>query len=301
MSRSSIAVGLRFVCAGSAACWLLLSLPAHADSTRFGADAEFFHDSNATRGPTEEDERSDDAVSIEGYAARSFLLGQKSGVVLRGGLRLSEHLTFGDLSNLAASVRAAYRVQPLVGYSKPWIEVAGSAQWLKHSDSELRDGYIASASVGVGSYLTDRVRASLNVGLEERAGSEGALYDLSQNRIWATLDYRVGVAATLYGSLTWLAGDQVFNAASASGQNWLAPYADVIVADPALADEFGGVAPLGYRIEATTFLYELGLNFPLRDNQAIDLSGSYFDSEADQGRGSYDGAALRIIYMYRFR
>ena len=121
------------------------------------------------------------------------------------------------------------------------------------------------------------------------------------NKVWATLDYRVGVAATLYGSFTWLDGDQVFNAVSANGQSWLAPYADVIAADPALAGEFGGVAPLGYRIEATTFLYELGLNIPLRANQAIDLSGAYFDSEADQGRGSYDGMALRALYMYRFR
>jgi hypothetical protein len=301
MSVCSLAQALRSFRAGVAACWLLIPLAGLADSTRFGADAELARDSNVTRGPTPDDEKSDTIVSVEGHAARSFLLGARSGIVARGGLRLAEHITFGDLSHLAASARLIYRVQPQPGYTSPWVEAAASAQWLRHRDSDLRDGLIASASLGVGSYLTDRLRASLNAGLEKRTASEGALYDLSQNRVWVTLDYRVGLAATLYGSLTRLAGDQVFNAISATGQGWLAPYAEVAVPDPALAEEFGGTAPTGYRIEATTFIYEIGLNLPLRGNQALDLSASYFDAEADQGPGTYDGAALRLTYMYRFR
>jgi len=301
MAASCVAVTYRCVCAGAAVCCALVSLPAAADSTRFGADAELMHDTNVTRGPTAEDEQSDSIVSAEGYAARSFLLGARSGVVLRGGLRLAEHATFGDLSHLAASARAAYRFQPGLGYSQPWFELAGSAQWLKHRDSDLRDGSIISASLGAGSYLTDRVRATLNAGLEKRAGSEGALYDLSQNRIWATLDYRVGVSAVMYGSVTRLAGDQVFNALSAAGQAMLSPYYEVNAPDPALAEKFNGMAPTGYRIEATTFTYELGLNFPFRGNQALDVSASYFDAEADRGRGTYDGAVIRLTYIYRFR
>ncbi len=301
MSESSIALKLRPVCASLAAGCLLASLAVHADSTRFGVDAEFLHDTNVTRGPTAEDEKSDTIVSVEGYAARSYQLGVRSGIVMRGGLRLAEHTTFGDLSHVAASARAIYRLQPQPGYSQPWFEIAGAGQWLQHRDSDLRDGFIASASLGAGSYLTDRVRASINAGLEERIGSEGTLYDLTQNRIWGTLDYRVGLAATLYGSVIRLAGDQVFNAGSAAGQAGLSPYYDVRVRDPALSEEFNGVAPYGYRLEATTYIFELGLNLPLRGNQAIDLSGSFFDSSTDRGSQSYDGAAVRAIYMYRFR
>jgi hypothetical protein len=301
MSVCSLAQGLRPFRAGVAVCWLLISFAALADSTRFGADAELARDSNVTRGPTAEDEKSDTIVSVEGYAARSLQLGARSGIVARGGLRLAEHSTFGDLSHLTASARLIYRAQPQPGYTSPWIEAAAAVQWLRHRGSDLRDGFIGSASLGVGSYLTDRVRASLNGGLEKRAASEGALYDLTQNRIWATLDYRVGLAATVYGSLTRLSGDQVFNAISVTGQGWLAPYAEVATPDPALAGEFGGVAPTGYRIEATTLVYELGVNLPLRGNQALDISASYFDANADQGPGKYDGAALRLMYMYRFR
>jgi hypothetical protein len=300
MAGPALAAKFDHVRAVLAVCWLLASLPSAADSTRFGVDAELLHDTNVTRGPTAQDQEADTIVSVEGYAARSFLLGARSGVAVRGGLRLAEYLTFSDLSHAAANARVAYRLQPSPGYSQPWFEAAAAAQLLRHRDSELRDGAITSASLGIGSYLTDRVRASLNAGLEERTASERNLYDLSQNRIWATLDYRVGVSTVVYGSVTRLSGDQVFNAVSAAGQGQFGPYYDVRVADPALAGELGGLV-YGYRLEATTFIYELGLNLPLKGNQALDVGASWFDSKADRGSGTYDGAAFRLTYMYRFR
>jgi hypothetical protein len=295
---TSRSVTSRYILAALAAVALQ---DAAADSTRFGLDAGYVHDSNASRGPSGQDEKADDILSAEGYAARSLLLGARSGLVLRGGLALSQHLGFRDLSNVALSGRAAWRVQPSPGYSAPWLEIAGAASLLRHSDSDLRDGWIAGVTAGGGSYLTDRVRVSVGAGIEERAADEGALYDLSTNRIWATLDYRVGIATTVYGSVTRIAGDHVFNAVYGPSKGQLATYADVLAADPALADEFGGTVPIGYRIDATTLVYELGLNLPLTGSQAIDLSASYFDSETGRGGQSYDGIALRAMYMIRFR
>lgn len=285
----------------SAALVLAAASTSYADSIRYGVDADYVHDNNVTRGPTSLDAKADNILSAEAYVARSLLLGERSGLVLRGGLKLSEYLAFGDLSNIALSGRAAYRFQPTPGYSAPWLEVVGSAAWLEHRDSALRDGYIVGASIGGGSHLTDRVRVSLGAGVDKRSANEGKLYDLSTNRIWATLDYRVGVSSTVYGSVTRVAGDHVFNAINSTAQGRLAAYADVIVADPALAGEFDGIAPIGYRIKAATFVYEAGINIALIDNQAIDLSASYFDSETDNGGQSYDGMAVRTMYMFRFR
>jgi hypothetical protein len=274
---------------------------ARADSTRFGLDADIVHDSNVSRGPSGPDEKADNILSAEAYAARSLLLGARSGLVLRGGLKLSQYLAFRDLSNVALSGRAAWRIQPSPGYSAPWLEIAGSGAWLRHSDSDLRDGWIAGVTVGGGSYLTDRVRVGAGAGIEERSADEGTLYDLSTHRLWATLDYRVGISSTVYGSVTRIAGDHVFNAVYGPSKGRLASYADALAGDPSLAEEFGGVTPVGYRIDATTFVYELGLNLPLTGSQALDLSAAYFDSETDRGGLSYDGVALRAMYMIRFR
>lgn len=272
-----------------------------ADSIRYGVDGEYVHDSNVTRGPTGVDEKADNILAAEGYLARSLLLSERSGLVLRGGLKLSEYLAFGDLSNVTLSGRAAYRYQPSLSYSAPWLELAGSAAWLRHSDSKLRDGFIIGVSIGGGSHVTDRVRVGVGAGIEERTADDGALYELSTNRIWATLDYRIGISSTVYGSVTRIAGDHVFNANYGPSQTLLSTYADAIVADPALAKEFNGTAPLGYRLEAATFVYEIGFNLPIKGNQAVDLSASYFDTETDRGEQSYDGMALRAMYMYRFR
>ena len=282
---------------------VLLALPgapAKADSWRYGIDAEYLHDSNISRGPTGLDEKSDNIVAAEPYVARSLLLGERSGLVLRGGLRASQHFSCGDLSNLALSGRAG-RMQPSLGYSAPWLEVAGTATWLRHRDSDLRDGAILGVSAGTGSYVTDRLRVGLGIGVEERMADEGDLYELSTRRIWATLDYRVGIASALYGSVTRVDGDHVFNAIYGNSQARLSTYAERFAPDPALAEGYGGSTPAGYRIEAGTFVYELGFNLPLSGTRAVDLSASYFDSETDAGGLSYDGYALRAAFLYRFR
>jgi hypothetical protein len=289
-SRSAVAT-----CTAFTVCF------AHADSTRVGLDVEYLYDDNATRGPSSADERSDNVISVEGHAARSVLLGTKSGLVARAGLRLAEHLTFGDLSQVAFEARGVYRVQPRQGYTQPWCELAASVQWLKHQDSNLRDGFMASATLGVGSHVTDRIRLAANGSFDKRAATGGSVYDLTQSRLWATLNYRVGTSAGLYTSIARVDGDHVFNAISSQGQAWLAPYYQASAPDPALAEEFGGIAPAAYRLDATTVLYELGVNIPLGGNQAIDVNASYFDGQADQGPGTYDGTQIRVAYFYRFR
>jgi hypothetical protein len=272
-----------------------------AADTRFGVDAELTHDTNVNRAAYANEEQADDILAVEGYAARSFRLSQRSGVVVRGGLRLREHREFGDLSNIAALGRMAYRFQPSPGYTGAWIEFAGVAEALRYRDSELRDGYALSGSVSVGKYLTDRIRVGAGLGLDEREGKDGALYDLSTTRAWLTLDYRVTPGITVYGSTTWIQGDHVFTANYPATQAQLLPYADVTAADPAFADAFGGAPARAYRMEATTMLFEAGVNIAITGSQALDFGASWFDSEADRGGGKYDGSTFRIGYLYRFR
>lgn len=287
--------------AAIAAVLMLAPAAARAADTRFGLDAELTHDTNVNRAASSNEAQDDDILAVEAYAVRSFLLSYRSGLLVRGGLRLREHREFGDLSNIAALGRVAYRFQPSPGYSSPWIEVAGTAEALSYRDSGLRDGYIVSGSVSVGKYLTDRIRVGAGLGLDEREGKDGALYDLSTTRGWLTLDYRVTPGITVYGSASRIQGDHVFTANDPATQGLLSPYAEVIAADPAFAGAFGGAPVKAYRMEATTLLFEAGVNVPIKGNQALDLGASWFDSEADQGRGKYDGATFRAGYLYRFR
>jgi hypothetical protein len=284
-----------------AAALSLAALAALAQPVRFGLDAELEHDDNVPRGLLEEDRRSDTIASVGASATHSTVLGPRSGVVLRGGARYAHFAEFEDISPFSLHASASYRVQPVVGFSAPWIELLGELQWLRHGDSELRDGSIAALTASVGSHLTDRVRVSAGAGASERSGGDPGLYDLSTTRVFATLDYRVGIGMTLYGRVARIAGDHVFTAIDPTSQGYLADIYDVRVADPALASGFNGTAPLAYRLEATSMVYDLGLNYPLGGTQAIDVSLTYYTAKPDLDYREYDGTQFRVSYLYRFQ
>lgn len=276
---------------------LALAAPAAwADSTRFGIDAEVERDDNVTRGPQDADRRDDTLLGVGAFVTRSILLGPKSGAVLRAGAKYNQFTDFDDLSNIVLSARAAYRVQPVVGFSTPWIELAADLQYLSHADSELRDGTIASLTASVGSHVTDRIRLSAGAGLDRRNGDSTGLYDLSTTRLFATLDYRVGLESTIYGRIAHIDGDHVFNAIDGTSQSWLSAINEVLVSDPALGPGF-----VAYRLDAKTLVYDIGFNFPLRGPHTLDVSLTYYKSETDRDAREYDGTQVRLAYLYRFQ
>ena len=286
---------------------LLLSAPlALAESPRFGLDAEVLYDSNASRGLYDADRKADNILSVEGSLAGGAPLGSRGGFVYRAAARYDYFSTFQDLSNVAVSGRAAYRVQPGTEYSSPFFEIAGNAVWLQHSDSKLRDGSIVTLEASIGSHLTDRVRLAGGLAIDQRDGGdpgrpgEVAIYDLDYQRVWTTLDYRFGVKNTAYGRIMHITGDHVFNSVTVSG---ISPDPDGWATDPALAKELGGTVN-SYRVDADTFTYELGVNIPLAGNRALDFLASSYSSKLNEGPYSgskYSGYLLRASYLYRFK
>jgi len=276
---------------------LLLAAPlapaVAAEGTRYGLDAEFTHDDNASRGYYDADRKADNILALEGSATRSRLLGLRSGAVFRATARYSRFNVFGDLSNLALTGRAAWRIQPGMGFSSPFFEIAGNLAWLRHADSELRDGTIVSLEASTGSHLTDRVRLGAGFGVDQRDGGGGGLYDLSTNRFWATLDYRFGVRNTAYARLMQVAGDHVFCSLTVG----LWPAWEL---DPALASGLGR-APECYRLDAKTLLWDIGLNYPLSGNRSLDFALTSYTSKSDASGLKYDGMMLRASFLYRFQ
>jgi len=282
------------------AALLMLAAPlAHgAEGWRYGLSGDVMHDDNATRGLLD-GAKSDNIVMLEGSATRSYLLSPRSGVLVRAAARYSHFTDIKDVSNLALAGRAAWRYQPGTGFSAPWYELAGQAQYLRHADSELRDGSIVSFDASAGSHLTDRTRVAGGVGVDKRSGGGTVgLYDLSTNRIWGTLDVRLGARNTAYARLTRQAGDHVFSSGSTSGLT--AVWED----DPALRGPLGLAVANTYRVDASTFIYELGFNYPLDRKQALDFSFARIESKMEEGPlqgNAYSATQVRATYLYRFQ
>lgn len=269
-----------------------------AEDWRYGLSAEVMHDDNATRGLFD-GAKSDNIAMLEGSATRSFLLSPRSGALVRAAARYSHFADLKDISHLALLGRAAWRYQPSRSFSAPWYELAGELQYLRHADSELRDGTIVSAEASIGSHLTDRTRVSGGVGFDKRSGGGTVgIYDLSSNRIWGALDLRVGARNVLYARLTRRAGDLVFSSGSESN---LSP---VWEDDPALRGPLGIPVANTYRVDSTTWIYELGFNWPLDRNQALDFSITRAESKLEEGRlqgNTYSATQARAVYLYRFQ
>ena len=84
------------------------------------------------------------------------------------------------------------------------------------------------------------------------------------------LDYRLTPKTTLYGSVTWMDGEQVFTLFNTAAWAPLTTYSKTQATDPVFSSAFGG-APTAYRVDARTDCYELGVNIALRGNDALDL------------------------------
>ena len=109
---------------------------------------------------------------------------------------------------------------------------------------------------------------------------------------------RVGVRNTAYARLMRQAGDHVFSSGSLSGMS--AVWED----DPALRQPLGLGVANAYRLDATTFIYEVGFNYPLGSGHALDFSAARYDSTV--GEGPYDGVKysatqVRASYLHRFQ
>jgi hypothetical protein len=271
---------------------------------RFGLEADIGRDSNVNRAAA--DKRADEFADIEGYAARSIQTGAKSGVVLRGALRGRQYFTYTDLSNVGLSARAAWRYQPEPSYTGAWFEAALQGEALRYRDSPIRDGSIVSASLSLGKWFSDRFRGVAGAGYDRRYASEGSVYDLSNPKAWASLDWRASDSVTVYGSTTLIGGQQVFTAVTAGGGSggygWTGggyggSYA--VAARDTVFDR-NGEQFTAYRVDARTTVLELGLNWAFAGNHALDAGVTRYSAKADNGP-TYDGYIARAGWLYRFR
>lgn len=277
---------------------------ADAGGIRFGVEAGMSHEGNVNRAVSSL-AQSDQSVDLEGYAVRSASLGAHSGFVARVAVRGQAHRQFEALDALSALGRFTWRYQPTLTYTGPWFELNGSAEVRRHRDSPLRDGELLSMGIGVGKYMTDGLRTALGLSLDRRFASEGTVYDLSQQRLHATLDWRVGRAATLYGSAAWIRGDQVVTWAPGSGGGVTAPYRysgrsdwyGAAARDPA----FDGTGRLysAYRTEAAAGVLDAGINWAFDGQTALDFGVTWFKTRADRGP-AYDGFTVRAMFLHRF-
>lgn len=261
-----------------------------AETRHLDSELTLAYDDNVSRGAGGRDKLSDNVASAGVNLSQSFRLGEHSGVLLRGGLRHNEYARYHDLSNLILTAEGVYRVQPVVSYSAPVLELALSVDQLIFRDSDIRDGQIARLDTGLSSRLTDRIRLRVGAGLEKRWADEGSVYDMTHRKLSLQLDYRLPGKSTLVFGWSRIFGDQVFTATAGPGY---LNAAEAMDDDPVFGTRGA------YRLGAIANLVSLGFNLPINTNNSLDISAQVAEIDADGGN-DYRSNQLRFSWLYRF-
>lgn len=262
-----------------------------AASTNVDLELSAWHDDNLSRGESGRDIFSDNVLDIAPTFTHSILLTPNSGLRFRGGLHLAEHAKYTDLNLVAANIGASYRIQPVAGYTSPWIELGARLERESYRDSDIRDGEFLVAEAIVGKRFTDRIGGRAGFGWERRWADDTQVFEWQRHRIFAIADYKLGLETTLYASLSRDFGDQVF---TATPNPDFREYAKAIANDPV----FG--ARRAYRLGAISDALELGFSMPLNSSNTLDVGVRRFRADADGGH-TYDDTVLRASWLYRFR
>lgn len=249
------------------------------------------HDDNISRAESGRDIASDNLLDLGVTVTRSILLTPNSGLRFKGGLRLAEHANYSDLNQFSANIGASYRIQPVTGYTAPWIELGATLERQSFRDSDIRDGRVLAAEAMVGKRFTDRIGGRIGMGREWRYADDGEVFEWQRHRIFAMADYKLGLDTTLYANLARDFGDQVF---TATPDPAFRQHAKAIADDPV----FG--ARRAYRLGAISNTLELGVSMPLNPSSTLDVGLRRFRADAD-GDHVYDDTELRASWLYRFR
>jgi len=282
--------------------WILIlgslgcSTSAIADATHIGMEATLLHESNIGRAEYGQDEQEDTALQLGASISRSMRLTEKSGLVARAGIQLSEQAHYNDLSLVSAQGGVRYRIQPLSGFTMPWLDIALGAERLEYRDSDIRNGWIGNLSIGAGKYFTDRFRMTAGWVGERRHAEDSRVFDLRNYGWQLGLDFKLASRATLYAKAGRTYGDQVSSARQSSLSPSPLQY-EAQTADEALSEH--GQNRTAYRFDAVTNNIEIGYNHALMGNLAFDVSARYFDADAKGGH-TYEGYSARASLLYQF-
>lgn len=274
------------------AVWLLAcAAPVQADATHIDTELAASHDNNLGRAESARDIFDDNLLDFGLSVTRSMLLTPNSGLRLKGGLHLAEHAKYTDLNMVSANAGVSYRIQPVSGYTAPWVELGITLERYSFRNSAIRNGKLLAMEAIAGQRLTDRIGARIGIGHEQRRADNTNVFEWQRHRMYVMADYKLGLNSTLYTSLSRDFGDQVF---TTTPDLELREYSKAVARDPV----FG--ARYAYRVGAIANALELGVSTPLNSSNTVDIGLRHFHADAGGGH-SYDNTGLRANWLYRFR
>jgi hypothetical protein len=263
---------------------------AHAADVKLDADLMLMYDNNVSLAESNRDIFSDEIASLNLIASKSFMLNPHSNLSIKGKLARNQFARFDDLSNTGFAVGARYRVQPVIGFYQPWLELGVNAEKLFFDDSDIRDGAIFNVNLSAHKRLSERLKAHIGFGAEHRVADSGDTFEWQRHSLFLGAQYQWSEAATLIANYSYINGNQVF-VATASPAFRIG--ANAIADDPVYGQR------RAYRLDADANTYNTSVNYRINPNNTLDAGLQYAKIEAE-GNHQYDAAQVHISWLHRF-
>jgi hypothetical protein len=262
----------------------------YAAEFKLDSDLTFQYDNNVSLAESNRDIFSDEIVSLNLIASKSFMLNPHSNLSIKGKLARNQFLRFEDLSNTGFALGARYRVQPVIGFYQPWLVLNINAEKLVFDDSDIRDGAIFNVNVSVHKRLSERLKAHIGIGAERRVADTGDTFEWQRHSFFSGAQYQWTEALALMANYNYLAGDQVFVATpNPNFRN----SANSIADDPVFGQR------RAYRLDAHANILNTSIHYRISPNNSLDAGVNYAKIKAE-GDHQYDATQVHISWLHRF-
>lgn len=239
----------------------------------FDSSAGFIYDSNINRTQRTSQREGDGIFQLAGKAAYRRQLGANHGFIANVGLGTDLHTDFGDLSVLRLGVSVSYLVQPVAGFSRPWLAFTGRFEVEEYAASDIRDGNRSSLGLELGQRLSDRIAVRLGYTVSDRNASKSAVFETHQGQLHAIAEYSAWPRWKLYTKYDYTHGGMVTGAPRAAKL--------LAVSRARTRDRVFGLNNVAWRLEAESHAGRFGAKYTLAKHSVLDTSISHIATGAD--------------------
>ena len=248
---------------GALAAFWAPTAGAAADELSIRASADATWDDNVPRAITSE-KLSDAFATLSVGATLPLDINPHTRIVFTATLGAQAFDKYTGLNHGFGTLKGELQYRSSGRYTAPIWAIFFSQNADSYVNSDLRDGYRASAGVSVRKPVTDRI--SLFGALAYNQGdARSTVFDTKDVSLRGNVDYALAPRHTVYLGLEYRQGDSV-----STGLPSLAflDIAQAVVAD----DVFTSPQRFDYRFQARTGLLTLGYNFAIANRQSLDIS-----------------------------
>ncbi len=268
----------------------------------FDLDLSIAADNNVGQAKLKSDIIDDTTTTSSLLVGYQYDVNYLSALSLSTGIKAKQFKQMDTQNSVSLLLNGGFLWQTGLGYRKPVYQFVVNTE-IHNNETRQQDSTFIKSQLFMTSRITDVITGTIGLGHNFR-DSESTVYDLSDSRIFLSMDYALSKKSSWYGTLNFISGETFSIARPDTDEEILIALsvgADNIQAD----DAFNAVYPSqvtdwqAYRIHADSIVFALGFNYGFGHGNSIDLSYTFADVSGDRG-AEYQREIVSASLLKRF-